>query len=99
MNIEEKSLSGAIRETGDKLYHFHLCASDRGVPGTGHIDWPEVFRALQDIGYDRWITVESFSPEPGSSGAKAAIWRRLAPSADAIAKGGLELMHRYLGAP
>jgi len=96
MNIEEKSLGGAIRLAGDKLYHFHLCASDRGVPGTGHIDWAEVFSSLKEIGYDRWITIESFTPEPGASGAKAGIWRKLAPSGDAIAQGGLALFNQYM---
>jgi D-psicose/D-tagatose/L-ribulose 3-epimerase len=51
MNIEEKSLPAAIRAAGDKLVHFHVCASDRGIPGTGHTDWKGVFDALKKIGY------------------------------------------------
>ena len=97
MNIEEKDIAGAIRRTGNRLYHFHMCASDRGVPGEDHILWSDVFAALKDIGYDRWITVESFSPEPGGPGATAAIWRRLAPSSDAIAEGALKVFRKYLG--
>ncbi len=97
MNIEEKNLPEAIINAGDKLYHFHVCASDRGIPGTGHIDWPGVFDALKKIGYKRWLTVESFSPEPGGgAGAAAKVWRRLAPTPDDIARGGLKLVRKYL---
>lgn len=97
MNIEEKNLPAAILKAGDKLYHFHVCASDRGIPGKGHIDWEGVFGALRRIGYKRWLTVESFWPEAGGgAGAAAKVWRQLAPTPDHIAKGGLELVRKYL---
>lgn len=96
MNIEEKSLPAAIRKAGDKLFHFHVCASDRGIPGTGHVDWNGVFGVLKENVYKRWLTVESFSPEPGGVGAAAKVWRSLAPTADDIAKGGLHLIRSNL---
>jgi D-psicose/D-tagatose/L-ribulose 3-epimerase len=96
MNIEEKSLPSAIRSAGDKVLHFHICASDRGVPGTGHIDWKGVFGALEEIGYTRWLTIESFSPEPSAEASAAKVWRKLAPSSDDIAQGGLALVRNYL---
>lgn len=96
MNIEESSLPAAIKTAGKKLFHFHVCASHRGVPGEGHIDWPGVFLALKEIGYGRWLTVESFSPDPGSQGSAAKVWRRLAASQDDIALAGLKLVRRYL---
>jgi D-psicose/D-tagatose/L-ribulose 3-epimerase len=97
MNIEEKSLPAAILSAKGKLFHFHICASDRGVPGTGHIDWKGVFGALRKIGYQRWFTVESFSPDPGGAGSAAKVWRELAPSSDHIAEGGLGLVRKYYG--
>ncbi|HUV09090.1 MAG TPA: sugar phosphate isomerase/epimerase family protein [Spirochaetia bacterium] len=97
MNIEENSLPAAIESVGKKLFHFHICASHRGVPGEGHIDWPAVFASLREIGYSRWLTVESFSPDPGSQGSAAKVWRRLAASQDDIALAGLNLVRRYLG--
>jgi D-psicose/D-tagatose/L-ribulose 3-epimerase len=97
MNIEEKRLPEAILKAGERLYHFHVCASDRGVPGTGHTDWKGVFDALKRIGYKRWLTVESFYPVPGGGAGRAAkVWRKLAPSPDDIAKGGLALIRKYL---
>ena len=95
MNIEEKNMPDAIRLAGDRLFHFHLCASDRGVPGTGHVDWKGVFAALREIRYDRWITVESFYPEPGAEASAAKVWRKLADKPDDIGLGGLKLFRTY----
>ena len=41
-------------------YHIHLCENNRGIPGTGHVPWDGVFRALKELEYDRWAIVEFF---------------------------------------
>ncbi len=101
MNIEEKDFYHPIKETGSLLWHLHCCENDRGVAGTGHVDWDGVFRALSEIGYDRWLVIESFVPERGKLSALTAIWRKIAPSADAIASEGLAFLKakskQYLG--
>ena len=94
MNIEEKNFYDPIKETGDLLWHMHCCENDRGIPGTGHVDWDEVFQALSEINYDRWLVIESFTPEMGKIAASAAIWRRVAPNADAIASEGLKFLKK-----
>ncbi len=91
-NIEEKDIASAIRETGPYLRHFHSCENDRGIPGTGHIDWPRVFGALRDANYDAWLTIESFGFSLGALSAAASIWRDLAPSAQDIAIEGLQFL-------
>jgi len=92
MNIEEKNFYDPIKRTGDLLWHMHCCENDRGIPGTGHVNWDEVFQALSEIGYNRWLVIESFTPEIREVAASTATWRELAPSADAIAKDGLEFI-------
>ncbi len=92
MNIEEKNLHDAIRNTGDRLAHMHCCENDRGTPGSGNVDWDGVFAALKEIGYDDWIVIESFVPGVPEIAKAAAIWRPLAPSADAIAIDGLSFL-------
>jgi D-psicose/D-tagatose/L-ribulose 3-epimerase len=89
-NIEERNPVAALRSVAAYIGHIHLSENDRGIPGTGHVDWQGVFLALKDIGYDGWLTIESFGkPEPDLAAA-AAIWRDLAPSGDDIARRGLE---------
>lgn len=97
MNIEEASLPAAIRAAGDRLYHFHLCASHRGIPGRDHIDWSAVFDALKAVGYQRWLTIEAIGCDSGEATAAAKVWRQLA-TPDDIARGGLELIRRHAAA-
>jgi sugar phosphate isomerase/epimerase len=51
MNIEERSISGAILAHGDLLNHVHLSDSNRLAPGLGHVDFAEVLQALVEVGY------------------------------------------------
>ena len=61
MNIEEASPADAIRAAGDKLGYFHIGESNRGYLGAGTVDFDAAFDALLDIGYDDFLTFESFS--------------------------------------
>jgi D-psicose/D-tagatose/L-ribulose 3-epimerase len=92
MNIEEKNLGKAIRAAGPRLKHFHTCENDRGTPGTGNVDWDEVFEALRDIDYAGSAVIESFVPGIKEIAAAAAIWRDIEPSADDIAEKGLRFL-------
>lgn len=94
LNIEEKSFYDAIKLAGKYLYHFHVCENDRGVPGTGHVDWLGVYKALKEINYDRWVVIESFVPAIEGIARQTAIWRHVAPSAEAIAREGLKFLKK-----
>lgn len=96
MNIEEKDPSAAIRNTGDFLAHMHCCENDRGAPGSGHVDWDGVFKALDDVNYDNWIVIESFVPAIEAIAKAAAIWRQLDPGgAESVAVDGLKFLKNY----
>lgn len=56
------------------------------------IQHDEVYRGLSQIKYKRWITIESFVPDMKEMTAMTAIWRQIAPSADAIASDGLRFL-------
>lgn len=98
LNIEEKSLGRAYRQVGSRLKHVHTCENDRGTPGTGHIEWEEVFAALRDIGYDGWLTIESFGFALGGISAAASIWRDLEASPDLIAFEGVKFLKKMAAA-
>ena len=83
-NIEEKHQAEALRAVAKQVGHVHISENDRGIPGTGHVDWKGVFKVLKETGYDGWLTIESFAqPEPALAAA-AAIWRDPAPSGDVL---------------
>jgi D-psicose/D-tagatose/L-ribulose 3-epimerase len=95
-NIEEKDVAGALRSAAPHLKHFHASENDRGIPGTGHTDWPAVFQTLKDLRYEGWVTIESFGFALGDLSAAASIWRDLAPSAEAIAFEGVRFLKQGL---
>jgi D-psicose/D-tagatose/L-ribulose 3-epimerase len=91
-NIEEKDPVKALKNLGTRAGHVHLSENDRGTPGTGHVDWRGTLLALQEIGYNGWLTIESFAqPEPQLAAA-ACIWRDTAASGETLAREGLAFM-------
>jgi D-psicose/D-tagatose/L-ribulose 3-epimerase len=97
MGIEEKNLPQAVRSAGSHLWHMHCSENDRGTPGTGHTDWEGVFAALRDIGYDRWLVIESFVLGNEAIAKAASIWRDIAPSGDELAREGLAFLRGMAG--
>jgi D-psicose/D-tagatose/L-ribulose 3-epimerase len=95
-NIEEKSIGDAVRHAAPHLKHLHTCENDRGTPGSGHVAWPEFFSAVKGIGYDRWLTIESFGFALGPLSAAAAIWRDLAPTPETIAFSGVKFLRAQI---
>ncbi len=94
-NIEEKDVAEAYRIAGRHLKHVHTCENDRGIPGSGHVEWDSVFQALREMKYDGWLTIESFGFNIKEISAAAAIWRDLAPTPEAIAFDGLRFLKRH----
>jgi D-psicose/D-tagatose/L-ribulose 3-epimerase len=92
MNIEEKSIPEAIRLAGDRLFHVHACENDRGTPGTGHVPWREVFRALHEIDYQGMLVTESFTPAVQEIAKAVSMWRPLDATGDAMAAQALEFV-------
>jgi D-psicose/D-tagatose/L-ribulose 3-epimerase len=76
----------------------HTCENDRGIPGSGHVEWPGVFQALRDIGYDGWLTIESFGFALPNLSAAAAIWRDIEPTPESIASEGIKFLRKQVSA-
>ena len=91
-NIEEKDIAAGIRTVGRHLRHVHTCENDRGIPGSGHVEWSGVFQALRDLRYDGWLTIESFGFNIGDISAAAAIWRDIEKTPESIAFEGVKFL-------
>ena len=92
MNIEEKSSIQAILDACDLLHHFHASENDRGAPGTGQVHWSEIAGALKDIRYNRYIVIESFTPEVKVIAKAASIWRQTEKDGYVLAEKGLKFL-------
>jgi D-psicose/D-tagatose/L-ribulose 3-epimerase len=96
MHLEEKSSAEAICQAGDKIFHFHACENDRGVPGTGQVRWEEIAPALKSVNYQGPVVIESFTSQVKEIARAVNIWREIAPSQDAIAQQGLQFLKTLL---
>jgi D-psicose/D-tagatose/L-ribulose 3-epimerase len=96
-NIEEKAQGEAIRGIGDRLFHVHACENDRGIPGSGHVEWQSVFDALRETRYEGYAVIESFGFAIKEIAAAACIWRDLAPAPEIIAWDGVAFLRNMLG--
>ncbi len=99
LNIEERSSGDAIRTAGRHLVHLQVCGSDRGTPGGDQTDWPALKAALDDVGYDGPLNIESFTADNTSISTAASIWRPLAASQDRLATDGLAFLRALEEAP
>ena len=94
MHLEEKDSAAAIRRAGSHVFHVHACENDRGVPGSGQVNWQGIAQALRDIEYQGAVVIESFTPKVQSIARAVCIWREIAPDQDTIATEGLAFLQQ-----
>ncbi|MFM1653904.1 sugar phosphate isomerase/epimerase family protein [Brevibacillus sp. B_LB10_24] len=63
MQVEQEEPAESMREAKPYFWHFHICDSDRLPVGLGTYDIVPVFQALHSVGFERYVTVESFQQE------------------------------------
>jgi D-psicose/D-tagatose/L-ribulose 3-epimerase len=88
-HIEEKDVAQAIALAGPAIAHVHISENDRGTPGTGQVNWTATFRALKQIKYDGWFTIEAFGRALPDLAAATKVWRDLFPCAEEVYTKGL----------
>jgi len=97
MNIEEKSFYEATKLVEGELIHYHLCENDRGIPGTGLVNWDDIFKALSEMNYQGYAALESFVD--CTDNMSTWVWRQLAKDGDTLVKEGVafikQMMKKY----
>lgn len=83
-NIEEKSIPATISGLGTCLKHLHISENDRGVLGSGHVDFPRIMQALQSISYDGYLMIEGLGYIPPEKNVPDFMWRRPDETGDDI---------------
>ena len=63
MNIEDYLPNESIRYAGKTIGYVHFCEINRMYPGIGNFDFPGALRALYDVGYEGYISLECI-PKP-----------------------------------
>jgi D-psicose/D-tagatose/L-ribulose 3-epimerase len=96
MNIEEADSAAAIIEHAAYIGHVHASASHRGLLGADQVDWTGVLGALEAIGYDGDIVIESFSMDNKVIAKATSIWRSLYDGPEQLAVEGLAFLRKSL---
>jgi sugar phosphate isomerase/epimerase len=75
---EAKSPAQLLRETRDHLWHVHVNDANKRGPGFGETDFVSVMEALQEIDYQRYVSVEvfDFAPDPRTIAAGSLHYLR-----------------------
>lgn len=95
-NIEEKSQSEALKTIAPVLKHIHISENDRGTPGSGQVQWDDVFPTIKEIGYDGWLTIEAFSTIIPEFANAINVWRDYSPSKEIYTE-GLKFIKKGIG--
>jgi D-psicose/D-tagatose/L-ribulose 3-epimerase len=77
-NIEEKGFEAALADGGGKVRYVHLSESDRGVPGSGNVDWKSVMTALKSANFSGDLVCESFVNMMPQLASALSVWRPVA---------------------
>ncbi|MHC4994287.1 MAG: TIM barrel protein [Planctomycetota bacterium] len=73
MNIEEDDVAQAFRDGKGWVGHVHFVDSTRKACGWGHTDFAPIVAALEEIGYDGYVSAECFAiPTPEDAARQTA---------------------------
>jgi sugar phosphate isomerase/epimerase len=78
MSAEAKPTPDVIRENREFLHHFHANDPNKRGPGFGATDFKPIFKALSDVNYKGWVSVEVFdySPDPDTIARESIRYMR-----------------------
>lgn len=66
VGAESDSVPSLIHEFRDLCGHFHVNDTNLLGPGMGETDFVPIMKALQEVNYDGWVSVEVFDYSPGA---------------------------------
>lgn len=81
MAFEEDDRATLIRRYANRLKHYHANDENLNGPGFGDVDFAPIFKALKDINFEDYVSVEVFNFDPGP---------------EAIARKSLEYMKQFV---
>lgn len=92
MHIEEESYAAGFEAAAPYLGYVHVSEANRGVPGRGTVNWPQVFKAIAEIEYKGPIVLESMNHVDVDIAGGLAVWRPVAERPDDVIEVGLPFL-------
>ena len=66
LGAESKSIPELIHQYRGRVGHFHVNDTNLLGPGMGETEYSPIIKALTDVEYDGWVSVEVFDYSPGA---------------------------------
>jgi sugar phosphate isomerase/epimerase len=78
MSVEPAPTPDVIRANREFFHHFHANDPNKRGPGFGATDFKPIFRALREVNYNGWVSVEVFdySPDPETIASESIRYMR-----------------------
>jgi sugar phosphate isomerase/epimerase len=78
MSVETAPTPDVIRANREYFHHFHANDPNKRGPGFGNTDFKPIFKALKDVNYNGWVSVEVFdySPDPDTIARESIRYMR-----------------------
>lgn len=73
MNIEDKSIIESLMKAKEKNIHMHFADDNRGVPGSGNINFMEIMETLKTLDYKGYISMEISQLPDSFTAAKKSL--------------------------
>lgn len=86
MSTEPTPIPQIIHQQRQLLQHFHANDPNLLGPGMGEIDFVPIFRALGEVDYRGWISVEVFDYSPGAENIARISMENMIKAIDAAAE-------------
>jgi D-psicose/D-tagatose/L-ribulose 3-epimerase len=93
-HIEEKDQAKAIASCAAETIHVHVSENDRGIPGTGQVDWDGYWSGLKASGFTGYATIEAFGRALPALAAATKVWRDLFPDPMGLCQEGLDFIRK-----
>ncbi len=58
-SLEEKNIYKAIEKASKHIGYIHVADDNRGIPGTGNLDWVRIMKKLRSVGYNGYLSLEA----------------------------------------
>jgi sugar phosphate isomerase/epimerase len=80
MNIEDVDIYDSFREADELCWFVHFADNNRKWPGSAHLDFEQIIKVLNEVGYDGYASMEILP------------W----PDPDTAAKSSIEFLRQYI---
>jgi D-psicose/D-tagatose/L-ribulose 3-epimerase len=95
-NIEEKNIAHAVNTLGPWLKHMHISENDRGLVGSGHVDFAAILKSLRTVAFEGCLLIEGFGYSAKEQHSLGALWGDLTVTPEDIAFKGVSYLQGLL---